>query len=270
MSKKAKGFSILAVFVLIVACVFFASCTVAKKMTSTTPGVDDPAAVAKSETVADNSATVTKNSLFGNPYSVDYKLAFVQGGSGIKVTVKGPTARLAVILTDPKGQSNARFIERDEMIVNNCQTIELPMENIQAGTWILTVKTTDPEKIVCPSQKIELSPSQLTTVKNIGNDFTKMDLGHIVFSADALYVTVNKEGSLPIKISNTELTINGKRTYILSFSASVIIGQAGVVRISVGGEIFEPGERRVAKGKIFYDENRKSLEFEKELVAPQA
>ena len=32
--------------------------------------------------------------------------------------------------------------------------------------------------------------------------------------------------------------------------------------------MFDPGERYMVKGKLFYGKDRKSLEFEKELVAP--
>ena len=64
----------------------------------------------------------------------------------IKVTVKGPASKLAVILTGLKGEADIIIIEPERMI-SNCQTAEFPLPK-QAGTYILAVKTFNPEKVV--------------------------------------------------------------------------------------------------------------------------
>ena len=83
---------------------------------------------------------------WGSSYTVDYKVVS-EGGSDarLKATVKGPAAKLAVILTDPKGESDTQIIEKESMI-SNSQTVKLPMQNPREGTYVVTVKTVEPEE----------------------------------------------------------------------------------------------------------------------------
>ncbi len=89
----------------------------------------------------------------GSQYSVDYKMVSRDKSpdpccAGFEVTVKGPAADLAVILTDPKGEvSDVQQIEKNQMITN-IQTQHVLMRNSQTGTWVLTVKTVNPEHLV--------------------------------------------------------------------------------------------------------------------------
>ena len=85
--------------------------------------------------------------MWNSPYNADYKVASWANRAVIKTTVNGPAAKLAVILTDPNGKSVASIIEKDRMISNSYE-VETQMEKIQEGTWILSVKTIDPEKVV--------------------------------------------------------------------------------------------------------------------------
>lgn len=86
-------------------------------------------------------------------YSVDYKMLTRDKSpdpnyAGFEVTVKGQAADLAVILTDPKGEvSDVQKIEKDQMITN-IQTQDVLMRTSQAGTWVLTVKTVNPERVI--------------------------------------------------------------------------------------------------------------------------
>ena len=58
---------------------------------------------------------------WGSPYTADYKVvAPNRGYAVIETTVKGPAAKLAVILTDPQGQSEHTIIEKDQMMSNSC------------------------------------------------------------------------------------------------------------------------------------------------------
>ena len=85
---------------------------------------------------------------WGSSYTVDYKVVS-EGDSDarLKATVKGPAAKLAVILTDPKGESDTQIIEK-ECMISNSHTVELPMQNPREGTYVVTVKTVEPEKVV--------------------------------------------------------------------------------------------------------------------------
>ena len=136
-----------------------------------------------------------------SPYSVDYTLD--SGGgfyAGLKVTVKGPAAKLAVILTDPKGESETQIITKENMI-GNSQTVELPMQNPRAGTYILTVKTVEPEKIVW-QKSIPFSLGQLA-VTDVTFDFSP-NLGPRFEGSviDDIKVVLTKDGNLPVSLMN--------------------------------------------------------------------
>ncbi len=94
-----------------------------------------------------HAASQAVGTVWNSPYSADYKVASWANRAVIKTTVNGPAAKLAVILTDPNGKSVASIIEKDRMISNSYE-VETQMEKIQEGTWILSVKTIDPEKVV--------------------------------------------------------------------------------------------------------------------------
>jgi hypothetical protein len=98
----------------------------------------------------------------GSSYSVEYKIATMSGSDTVvEAVVKGPAAKLVVILTDPKGiLSDVQKVEKEEMIITNPQTVKVLMRNPQAGTWILTVKTVEPEKVVW-QKKITFSPAMV-------------------------------------------------------------------------------------------------------------
>ena len=83
--------------------------------------------------------------VWNSPYSADYKIVSDSSTILLHVTVKGPAAELAVILTDPKGESDHCVIEKASMITNS-QEVRLRMVDLQEGAWVLTVKTINPEK----------------------------------------------------------------------------------------------------------------------------
>ena len=115
----------------------------------------------KNEAVSLNKDSGT--SVSSNPYSVDYKICaglFVEQYGSIvevqpfimEVTVKGPMAKLAVVLTSSKGKSTSGIIQSDEMI-SNCATVHgLRMGGPPDGPWTLTIKTFEPEKVVFKQQ----------------------------------------------------------------------------------------------------------------------
>ena len=102
-----------------------------------------------------NSGSAAKDGMgvFNSPYSADYKILPVNGVDRyiayVVVTVKGPAAKLAAILTDSRGKSSVMIIEKEQMISN---THEVWVSDVSGSggepPYTLTVKTVDPEKVV--------------------------------------------------------------------------------------------------------------------------
>ena len=67
----------------------------------------------------------------------------------LPVSVKGPADELALILTNPEGETDIRFISK-RALIDNFETVKLHMGNapLSEGPYILTVKTVTPEKII--------------------------------------------------------------------------------------------------------------------------
>jgi len=106
---------------------------------------------------------------FSSPYSVDCEI-FPNGYSDqhfggwscacLIATVKGPAAKLAVILTDSQGRTRVEVIEKERMIANSERVLlGIPDSHSKPqGTYILAVKTFDPEKVVW-QKEITFSPA---------------------------------------------------------------------------------------------------------------
>ena len=229
---------------------------------------------------------------WGSPYSVSYRI--VSDGpidAGVDATVKGPAAKLGVILTDPNGESDTKIIEKEDMI-SNCRTVRLRMRDPREGTYVLTVKTIEPEKNVW-KDNIPLSLGKLT-VKDV-----KCLLAPERWRGDkrdelgTIQITLQKTGNLPIIFTGTSFTVGGSAVYQTRLQGEgwgcVMVDQEWIANIA--GEYcpptkkqiqnyerghgtfelppsqarLEPGERYLVKGKLFYGDH-KSLDFEKELV----
>ena len=67
----------------------------------------------------------------------------------IPVNVSGPADELALILANPKGETDIKFISK-RALIDNFETVKLHMGNapLSEGPYILTVKTVTPEKII--------------------------------------------------------------------------------------------------------------------------
>jgi hypothetical protein len=222
-------------------------------------------------------------SIFGSPYSVDYKVGYqneARDSLAMEVTVKGPAAQLAVILTNPEGETGVDQTSKEGMITNR-HVFQLGMGDPQAGTWVLVAKTFDPEKIVW-QQDINFSPPYLTV------EDVKIDYG----GNGGILITLHKTGNLPILFSRVLLTgpggqsigslvwggravVEEEHTVPVSFTGFLPKTQYMIERDSRRGAIpyvgahFEPGDRYPFKGTLFYDKGHKSLDFEKEYVASQ-
>jgi GYF domain 2 len=222
---------------------------------------------------ADNENSASQNC--GSPYTVDYKVASDSFNAVLNATIKGPAAKLGVILTDPKGESVSHIVEKDSMI-NNCQAVQLPIEDPQEGTYVLTIKTVDPEAVVL-LKKFTFSPTQLT-ITDIRANFTRdTDWGQFWgYRLSSVQVFIEKSGNLPIKLdtTNNRLSADGKE-YFANLDSHIIVDQRKILNIglvpravlSCSEEAFKPGYKGVIKGKLLFGRG-KCLEFQKEFVTP--
>ena len=234
---------------------------------------------------------------WGSPYSVDHKVVSPNGFyAEIETTIKGPAAKLAVVLTDPAGKSDHVIVEKDQMM-SNTHTLNLPMIEPQAGTYVLAVKTVDPEKIVWQKQ-VTFSAAQLSVkdvtfgfepCKTWGGNFCGYGLGDV-------QIALEKSGNLPVKVSDPSFTLDGN-TFHGFIDGGMIVESGATLRVRVVGScpptkkqieknnsdrrsggmalpplgaVFDPGERYLVDGKLFYGKDHKCLTFQKELVAPAA
>ena len=84
----------------------------------------------------------------GSGYRAEYRPLIENGQPFLEVRVTGKAAKLAVMLTDPKGKTETQVIEENEMITN-AKTVRLAMQQKpEAGTYTLLVKTFQPERVV--------------------------------------------------------------------------------------------------------------------------
>ena len=205
-----------------------------------------------------------------SPYSVDCKLSGEYGSASICATVKGPAADLAVILTDPKGKTESQTIDKTLMVTNS-REVQMRMENPQEGTWTVTVKTINPEKVVCKTE-ITLSAGQ-ASVKGASTKIgwsPYMDQRESCYVLSGVEVSLQKTGNLPTSFECLSLTLDGKETLLMGAEKIGAMVTDQEKTFSIGCKPLPPlgyGTRHLVKGKLSYGDH-KSLDFEKEFVVP--
>jgi hypothetical protein len=233
-------------------------------------------------------ATVT---VPGSPYNVEYETTLVDDyTAGLKVTVKGPAARLSVILTEPNGKAHSQVIEKEQMMTNS-KDVSLPMADLQEGAYALMVKSINPEKVVW-QKNIQFSIGQfgLDDVQfNFVQHTKPMEVGFLGYKLEGVMVTLHKQGDLPVNFTDVSVTVDGKDCSLKSIKwGGVMFEPQHMVNIEVycpptrkmeerdkntGGlpalvAIFKPGEKGLIKGTLFCGKDRKPFYFEKEYVVP--
>jgi len=224
--------------------------------------------------------------VWNSPYSAEYKIATDGSNVFFETTVKGPAEKLAVILTSPDGKSDVRVIGKDQMM-SNCQTVHVYMEKPQEGNWVLSVKTVEPEKIVWQTNiSLSLEKLAITDMKLNMEMFDKRPEGCFFNGVD---VTVVKDGNLPVVFSGAAVSIDGINGQASVGFGSAMTGQSQTVKIPAScrptpameqrdrargglpyaGAFFMNGERHKVRVSLFYGQDKKSVDFEEELMAPQ-
>ena len=135
----------------------------------------------------------------GSGYRAEYRPLIENGQPFLEVLVTGKAAKLAVMLTDPKGKTETQIIEENEMITN-AKTVRLAMQQKpEPGTYTLLVKTFQPERVVYKATP-KFTRGRLTI---LDASFTGWKPGGWGASNDWLAPTgvtfiVENKGSLPV------------------------------------------------------------------------
>jgi hypothetical protein len=84
-------------------------------------------------------------------YNIEYKMPIETRykRAGLPVTVKGPSDELALMLTNPREETDIIFISKRDLI-DNIETVTLDFGKypFSEGTYTLTVKTVTPEEVI--------------------------------------------------------------------------------------------------------------------------
>lgn len=131
----------------------------------------------------------------------------------LPVSVRGPADELALMLTNPKGKTDIRFISKRELI-DNFETKDLMMgsEPLSKGLYTLTVKTVTPEKVIykielwftAPILKIINHPE--LKLKRVRRGNVYWDTGYRYYTKEFNF-TLKNSGELPIYLDKAEIII---------------------------------------------------------------
>ena len=194
-----------------------------------------------------------------NSYSVEYKIT---DSPAIKAVVSGPAVRIAVLLTDPKGETQVRNLEREEMISNRAHVL-FGMDENHAGTWILAVKTFDPERVVW-KKEIVFSASH-PTIEGVVLQLLKNTLGD-----SCVLITMQKDGNLPVRFGDFQVSVDGQERALVGLLTWVMIDQRDTFSVPFYCGAFQKkfvtGERHRVKLGMSFGKDQTPLEYEKELV----
>ena len=147
-------------------------------------------------------------SFLGSGYRAEYRPLIENGQPFLEVLVTGKAAKLAVMLTDPKGKTETQVIEENEMITN-AKTVRLAMQQKpEAGTYTLLVKTFQPERVVYKATP-KFTRGRLTILDAQFKWKPWTGGGHQ--QPEAITLTVENQGSLPVCFDRLVATIGEQR-----------------------------------------------------------
>ncbi len=132
----------------------------------------------------------------------------------LPVSVSGPADELALILTNPKGETDIKFISK-RALIDNFETIYLMMgrESLSEGYYTLTVKTVTPEKVIYKKETLFTSPKnvqitggEITIKRGRSDSYTIPKEFNIYFKSD---------GDLPFFFDEIEIifTLPGRQIF---------------------------------------------------------
>lgn len=201
-------------------------------------------------------------------YDVEYKMPVEK--PAIEVRVKGPAAKLAVILTDPSGQPNIEIIKMDAMI-SNCQTVTVPMGKLQEGDWVLMVKTFEPEMVVW-KKTIKFSAGEVQVVRLLASLYPAYECVDNRYNFDGFFVSFQQTGNLPIEIdlNSSTLNIDGRKCILTDYMIAADSSESGFGLKVVSPLRPKPGDVATIDAKIVCKsgQTKQVLRVKGEFVTP--
>ena len=129
---------------------------------------------------------------------------FIPPQASLRISIRGPADELALMLTNPEGETDIKFISKRSLI-DNFETVDLKMgeEPFSEGPYTLTVKTVTPEKVIYKRE------AWFTSSKNIQITDGEITIG-CVYGNYRYYVldgsiTSKNEGDLPFFFDNPKI-----------------------------------------------------------------
>jgi len=159
-------------------------------------------------------------------------------------------------------------------MISNSQTREVSMDPPQAGTWILAVKTLEPEKVVW-QKDITFSSGQLM-LKDVRFEYGPHQFpGQMGKMADTLLIQFRSfanDRRLANRVHRLLWYFDGKECVVPGIaSGKVMMTQehtVGVSSILNSWQKLSPGERHSISGRLLYGDHQDPMDFRKEFVVP--
>jgi len=202
--------------------------------------------------------------IFAPKYKVDTKIENGELFSKIRISVEGSPKNLAVVITDPAGETESLSISKEEL-KSGSRFVDFNIFSFKEGTYKLAVILQDSKLVVFRKQipvflkDLSVEKIEILTGKNV---FGSADNQNIIVGLKA---TIKKDGNLPIRFVNADIFINGKKC-ILPLVKNIYDQESHIVQIGLGGYNHKGSklsDKYLIKGKLFYGGN-KSVDFEKE------
>ena len=174
-------------------------------------------------------------------YSVEYS-AVAKGHYGmLNVKLSGPAEDLAIMLTNPEGETDIEYISKKEMI-DNFQSVEVRMcesGSPPAGTYRLNIKTITPEKVVYKENlkfggaNVEIEDAEFETQTSTAAYGTRPAMYGITY----IKITVRNDGDLPIIFDEASIIAEGIELFggPIRVSQGVSPGESNVIILSPSG-----------------------------------
>lgn len=153
-----------------------------------------------------------ETSLYGVEYAWEYNDGYSWESAYLAVNITGPADDIAVIVTNPTGDTTVKTISKEKMIDNFERVKFYTEKNPPAGTYKFVIKTITPEKVVYETEKkfkpavlritkaeVELKPVRRWTMH-----------GYYWGNIEKYSVIVENDGDLPLKVDNAIIFIGEK------------------------------------------------------------
>ena len=192
-------------------------------------------------------AAVLIASLARPSYRVTHRVVAAPGWrAALEVTVRGKARRLALLLTDPEGQTRTEFIEADDMM-DNVEAVKVDMgRGAKLGIYTLIVKAADTERIL-HREKIAFWLEGLS-IEDVRLHFRDWYGNKQLESAE---IVVRKKGNLPVVIEQVKLTSANIVATSNRLRDPAVLDERTTVKVA--GFYSRPIRARRAPGSGLYD-----------------